>query len=61
MEMTEEQAGSQIEVAGRGDGHGPQRRPNRWLLPLIAIMVLGALWSFRGEATRDQGNPVDME
>lgn len=59
--MTDEQAGSRVSVEWPSGGRHPQRRPNGWLIPLVAVLVSGSLWSFRGEVTPDASQSIDLD
>jgi hypothetical protein len=59
--MTEDQAGFRITVDRPGGGRSPRRRPDRWLVLFVVVLVLGALWSFRGEVTPDANQPIDVD
>jgi len=61
MVMTDEQAESRITVDQPGGRDAFRRGPAGWLLPLIGMLVLGAIWSFRGEVTQDAGPADDLE
>ena len=60
MVMADEQAESRITVDKPGGRDGSRRGPAGWVLPLIGLLILGVLWSFRGEVTEESDLPADL-